>query len=58
MTVQHGVCYSLVTLCINYTGKEQKYQREISQIFQLDLPAMMPKFNKSSVDSQPHGRYK
>ena len=44
--------------CINYRVKEQNYQREISQIHELDLPAIMPKFNKSRGDPQPHGRYK
>ena len=45
-------------LCINYTTKEQKYQREISQILELDLPAIMPIFNKSRVAPQPHERNK
>ena len=58
MTVLHSVCYSLVPLCINYRMKEQNYQREISKILQLDLPAIMPKFNKNRVDPQPHERYK
>ena len=58
MTVLHGVCYSLVSLCINYRTKEQQYQRETSQILELDLPAIMPKVNKSRVVPQPHGRYK
>ena len=48
----------MVPLCINYKGKEQQYQKEISQIIELDLPAIMPKFNKSRVDPQQHGRYK
>ena len=37
ITALHGVCYSLVPLCINYRTKEQQYQREISQILELDL---------------------
>ena len=37
MTVLHGVCYSLVPLCIYYRTKEQQYQREINQILELDL---------------------
>ena len=53
-----NVCYSLVPLCINYRTKEQQYQREINQILDSDMPAIMPKFNKSRVDPQPHGRYK
>ena len=58
ITVLHDVCYSLVPLCINYRTKEQQYQRESNQILELDLSAKMPKFNKSTVDPQPHGRYK
>ena len=58
MTVLHGVCYSLMPLCINYRTKGQQYQIEISQILELDLPAIMPKFKKSRVDSQLHERYK
>ena len=58
MTILHNVCYSLVPLCINYRTKEQKYQREINQILGSDLPAIMPIFNRSRVDPQPHGRYK
>ena len=45
-------------LCINCRTKVQKYQREINQILELDLPAIIPKFNKSRVDPQPHGRNK
>ena len=58
MTILHNVCYTLVPLCINYRTKEQQYQREINQILESDLPAIMPTFNKSRVDPQPHGRYK
>ena len=58
MMILHSVCYSLVPLCINYRTKEQKHQREINQILESDLPAIMPKFNKGRVDPQPHGRYK
>ena len=58
MTILHNVCYSLVPLCINYRTKEQQYQREINQILESDLPAIMPTFNKSRVDPQPHGRNK
>ena len=58
MTILHSVCYSLVPLCINYETKELQYQREINQILELDLLAIMPTFNKSSVGSQPRGRYK
>ena len=43
-------------LCINYRTKELQYHREINQI--LDLPTIMPTFNKSRVDPQPQGRYK
>ena len=57
MTILHNVCYSLVPLCINYGTKEQ-CQREINQILESDLPAIMPTFNKSRVDPQPCGRYK
>ena len=57
MTILHGECYSLVPLHINYRTKEQ-YQREINQILELDLPAIMLTFNNSRVDPQPHGRYK
>ena len=56
MTVLHDVCYSLVPLCINYRTKEQQYQSEINQILESDLPAIMPTFNRSRVDPQPHGR--
>ena len=58
MTVLHNVCYSLVPLCINYRTKDLQYQNEISQILESDLPAIMPTFNGSRVDPQPHGRYK
>ena len=58
MTVLHNVCYSLVPLCINYRTKELQYQNEISQILGSDLPAIMPTFNRSRVDPQPHGIYK
>ena len=58
MTVLHNVCYSLVPLCINYRTKELQYQNEISQILESDLPSIMPTFNRSRVDPQPHGRYK
>ena len=58
MTVLHNVCYSLVPLCINYRTKELQYQSEINQILESDLPAIMPAFNRSTVDPQPHGRYK
>ena len=50
MTILHNVYYSLVPLCINYKTKEQQYQREINQILESDLPAIMPTFNKSRVD--------
>ena len=58
ITVLHNVCYSLVPLCINYRTKELQYHKEISQILESDLPAIMPTFNESRVDPQPHGRYK
>ena len=58
MKVLHGVCYHLAPLCINYKVKEQQYQKQIIQTPELDSPAIMPKFNKSSRDPQPHGRYK
>ena len=58
MRVLHGMCYSLVPFCINYRDKEQQYQKEISLILKLELPAIMTKFNKSRVNPQPHGRYK
>ena len=58
MIILHNVCYSLVPLCINYRAKEQQYQREINQIPESDLPAIMPTFNKSRVDPQPHRIYK
>ena len=58
MTILHNVCCSLVPLCINYRTKEQQYQREFNQILESYLPAIMPTFNKSRVDPQPHGRYK
>ena len=52
MTVLCGVCYSLVSLCIHYKAKDQQYQKEISQILELDLPAVMLGLNKSRVDPQ------
>ena len=55
MTVLHSVCYSLVSLCINYGTKEQQYLREIDKILELDLPAITPKFNTSRVDPHLHG---
>ena len=58
LTVLHGVCYSLVPLCINYKAMEHQYQKEVDQIPEHYLPAIIPKFNKSGVNSQPHGRYK
>ena len=58
MTALHGVCYSLVPVCINYKTKEPKSQKKISKIFELDLPAIMLKFNKIRVDSQSDRRYK
>ena len=58
MTVLHNVCYSLVPLCINYRTKELQYLNEISQILESDLPTIMPTFDGSRVDPQPHGRYK
>ena len=58
MTVLHNVCYSLMPLCINYRTKELQYQNEISQILESDLPAIIPTFNRSRVDPQPHERYK
>ena len=54
MTILHNVCYSLVPLCIHYRTKEQKYEREINQILESDLPVIMPTFNKSRVDPQPY----
>ena len=57
MTILNSVCYSLVP-CINYRTKEQKYQKDIDQILQSDMPAIMPTFNKSRLDPQPHGRHK
>ena len=48
----------LGTTLYNYKAKEQKYQKEMSQILELDLPAIMPKFIKSRENPQPHGRYK
>ena len=58
MTILHNVCYSLVPHSINYRTKEQQYQRKINQILESDLPAIMPTFNRSRADPQPHGRYK
>ena len=58
MTVLHNVCYSLVPLCINYRTKELQYHDEISQILESDLPAIMPTFNGSRVELQPHGKNK
>ena len=58
MTVLYNVCYSLVPLCINYRTKELQYHDEISQILESDLPAIMPTFNGSRVEPQPHGRNK
>ena len=58
MTILHNVCYSLVPLCTNFRTKELQYQSEISQILESDLPAIIPTFNRSRVDPQPHGRYK
>ena len=58
MTILHEVCYSLVPLCISYRTKEQQCQREINQILESDLPAIMPTFNERRVDPHPHGRYK
>ena len=58
MTVLHSVCYSLVPLCINYRTKELEYHNEISQILESELPAIMPTFNGSRINPQPHGRYK
>ena len=58
MTVLHNVCYSLVPLCINYRTKELLYHNEILQILESDLPAIMPTFNGSRADPQPHGRCK
>ena len=57
-TILHNVCYCVVPLCINYRTKEQQYQREINQILESDLSAIMPTFNKSRVDPQPHGRFR
>ena len=45
-------------LCISYRTKEQQNRREINQILESILPAIMPTFNKSRVDPQLHGRYK
>ena len=58
MTILHNICYSLVPLCINYRTKKQQYQREINEILESDVPAIMPTFSKSRVDPQLHGRYK
>ena len=58
MRILHSVCNSLVPLCINDRTKEQQYQREINQILELHLQAIMPTFNKIRIDPQPHGRYK
>ena len=52
MAMLHSVCYSLLPLYINYRTKEQQYQNEIKQILVLDLPAIMPTFNKSRVNLQ------
>ena len=57
MTILHNVCYSLVSLCINYRTKEPQYQRDINQILESDLPAIIPTFNRSRVGPPPHGRY-
>ena len=57
MIVLHGVCYSMVSLCIHYRTKEQQHQKELIQILELDLSAIMPTFNKSRVDPLLHGRY-
>ena len=43
---------------LNKLAKEQQHQSTISQIFDLDLPAIMPKCIKRGVDPQPHGRDK
>ena len=45
MTVFHEVCYALVPLCIAYKTKYKKYQKEVTQVLEVDLPAIMPKFN-------------
>ena len=58
ITILHGVCYSLVPLSLNFLANNQQYQRKISQIPELDLPAITPKVNKSRVNQQPNGRYK
>ena len=58
MTVLHNVCHSLVPLGKNHRTKELQYHNKISQILESDLPAIMPTFNGSRVDPQPHGRYK
>ena len=58
ITVLNGVGYSLVPFCINYKAREQQCQKKISQIPELDLPGIMPKFNKSRVDAQPCRKYK
>ena len=58
MTILCNVCYFLVPLCINYRTKELQYQREINQILESDLPAIMTTFNKRRIGPQPHGRYK
>ena len=39
MTILHSVCYSLVSLCINYRTKEQQYNSEINLILEFDLQA-------------------
>ena len=40
----------MAPLCINYRTKDLQYQREINQILESELPAIMPMFNKSRVD--------
>ena len=56
MTVLHGVCYSLVPLCINYRAKELQYHGEIGQVLELDFPAVMLAFGGGGVELQPHVR--
>ena len=63
---QHSNCRKFVNMKhtilyhsnITYKAKEQQHQKEISQLLELDLPAIMSKFNNSRVDPQPHGRHK
>ena len=52
------MCAILWCHYVSIKTKELQYHKEINQLLESDMPAIMSTFNASRVDPQPHGRYK